>query len=355
MKFLPHSFLRKLREVLTVSNRGSFFLVTHRRFFFRSKSETARISNLIGKEWPQARQGFAYVRWPTLRPKSAIALVISGIGRFGNAVTQLNNAFSIASFLGSSSVFYFRFDAIENRSIQLTQSVRLSKIDVTGLSAGRSPDVLWKTDAIYSSGLLFDPCDSTVKEVSRRISEAMGLRTNHPKRIGNVLTIHLRSGDIFEPNPHRNYGQPPWAFYSRVLNAQKWTEVVLVSEDTANPNWRLITEWCRGRDVQLTITGVELREALDSLVTAENLALSRGTFAPAAILLGSRARRLYYFGDRAESLICGANHEVWQVRDRRGLYNSTVLSENWVNSEEQRKLMVAYPESDVSTPILVRN
>lgn len=355
MTFFGRKFLRGFKAFLRVANRGSLFVVTHRRIFFRSNSETARISDLIEKGWPEARQGLAYVRWPALRPPSKIAILISGIGRFGNAVTQVNNAASLARFLESSSILYFRFDAIRNRSIQLSDWLKLSRIDVFGSTPGRSPDLLWKTDSIYSSGLIFDPCDSTTRKISRSLSGAMGLDATPPKCSGNILTIHLRSGDIFGPQPHPNYGQPPWAFYSRVLKAQNWTEVILVSEDKGNPNWRLIAEWCHRHDVHLTPAGRELIEALRTLVIADNLVLSRGTFAPAAILLGSQSKRLFYFGDRPESLICSATHEVWQVQDRGGRYNSSVLSKNWVNSEDQRRLMVDYPESDVSSPVLARS
>jgi len=355
MTFFGRTFLRGFKAFLKVANRGSLFVVTHRRIFFRSNSETARISDLIEKGWPEARQGLAYVRWPALRPPSKIAILISGIGRFGNAVTQVNNAASLARFLESSSILYFRFDAIRNRSIQLSDWLKLSRIDVFGSTPGRSPDLLWKTDSIYSSGLIFDPCDSTTRKISRSLSGAMGLDATRPKCSGNILTIHLRSGDIFGPQPHPNYGQPPWAFYSRVLKAQNWTEVILVSEDKGNPNWRLIAEWCHRHDVQLTPAGRELIEALRTLVIADNLVLSRGTFAPAAILLGSQSKRLFYFGDRPESLICSATHEVWQVQDIGGRYNSSVLSKNWVNSEDQRRLMVDYPESDVSSPVLARS
>ena len=355
MTFFWRSFLRRVKALLVVANRGSLFVVENRQIFIRSNTETARISGLIEKKWPHARQGLAYVRWPAHSPPSGIAILISGIGRFGNAVTQVNNACSLARFLRSSSILYFRFDAIQNRSLELTDGLKLSRIDVFGSTPRRSPDLLWKTDSIYSSGLIFNPCDTTTREVSRNLAGFMGLDALPPKFSGNVLTIHLRSGDIFGPDPHQNYGQPPWAFYLRVLKARSWTEVILVSEDRGNPNWPLIAEWCRLHDVHLTLAGSEVIEALNNLVMADNLVLSRGTFAPAAILLASHAKRLFYFGDRPDTLICSATHEVWQVQDRGGRYTSSLLSKNWVNSEEQRRLMVDYPESDVSIPILARS
>lgn len=353
MRVFASSFLRRVKSLLLVANRGNLFVVTHRRIFFRSNSETARISKLIGEKLPQARLGSAYVRWPHIRPPRTTAILISGVGRFGNAVTQVNNASSLATFLGSPFIFYFRFDAIRNVTIQLTDSLKLARIDVS--APERPPDSVWKTDAIYSSGLVFDPCAPITQEISRSLSKAMGIGPLRPESSGKVLTIHLRSGDIFGPNPHRDYGQPPWAFYSRILSAQSWTEVVLVSEDRANPNWRLITQWCQRHDVVLTQAGSQLISAVNSLISAEYLVLSRGTFAPAALLLGSQSKTLYYFGNKPEPLICTAAHELWQVLDRRGKYNSTVLSGNWVNSEKQRQLMVGYPESDVSKPIPVRN
>jgi hypothetical protein len=56
-----------------------------------------------------------------------------------------------------------------------------------------------------------------------------------------TLTIHFRSGDIFQGNgAHGKYFQPPLKYYRDIISGgtdsgEPWSAIILMSEDTNNP------------------------------------------------------------------------------------------------------------------------
>lgn len=49
------------------------------------------------------------------------------------------------------------------------------------------------------------------------------------------LVVQIRSGDIFRPNPHPGYWQPPLVYYEYILGLRPWRQVIFVtSEVTQN-------------------------------------------------------------------------------------------------------------------------
>ena len=342
---------RRLGNLSTDFLRSDRFVISQGSIFVRSQAETKRISSLLSERWPQAGRGTAYIRLFEFGQTREISVLISGIGRFGNSIVQVNNAVAIALALQANCVLFFRYDAIQNVSVVLPASILMGPIRPLS-SRPQNPQLICKTDGIFPEGILFDPCSTISQGVSSRLREALGIDLAPTRNLDNALTIHLRSGDVFSENPHSAYGQPPWAFYLRILKSRKWEEVVLVSEDTKNPNWTAIRDWCKLNSMTIRLAGGEFQQALKALLQARNLVLSRGTFASSAALLAPGKKRLYFFGTNPDSLICASSHEVFRVSDQSGEYTASVLSKNWKNTEAQLNLMKTFPLSKVSQPTL---
>lgn len=347
MKLAPTLWKRRMQNFWTAVTRNRHFLICSSGLYLYSRDSTKTVSDLIAATWPHAGKGRAYRRFLTNRGPQKLGVLISGMGRFGNSVIQINNAGAIASKLGATEIYYYRYDVIQNRSLKLWDSILVSRFRALRRSAHEPPPLLWKTDAIFSGGILFDPCSDKTKAVATQLLTLLPF-TISPASQSRILTVHLRSGDVFGENPHPNYGQPPWAFYAKVLETQTWDEVVLVSEDQGNPNLAAIAKWCEAQNVTLRLTGTRLDETMVALLEAGNLVLSEGTFAASLALIGGESKRVYSFGSEPNPLICPLTHEVWSVGDLTGRYTAAILSRNWANSPAQRALMVDYPKSELS-------
>ena len=50
------------------------------------------------------------------------------------------------------------------------------------------------------------------------------------------LVIHLRSGDVFKPSPHRAYVQPPLSLYDKIIKTERYKKVIVVTDPSrSNP------------------------------------------------------------------------------------------------------------------------
>ncbi len=195
-----------------------------------------------------------------------------------------------------------------------------------------------------------NPCEENLNDTRAELANKLRLPhpAHKPSRGSSVLTIHLRSGDIFSPNPERNYAQPPWAFYWRILAHKRWSEVRLVSEDSRSPVQRLILSWCATNNIRVVQIGKTLDEAIKEIVNSTSLVLARGTFAPAIAFLSPVTRDIYVFHEKPSSLLCATTNRFFQVKDKEGHYVASLMSKNWRNSSRQRALMVNYPLSSLS-------
>ena len=326
--------------------RGARFFPAFGGLYVESARLTETMGTRIGEKWPFATEGRAYLRVTAtsqLSPRDVpTAVLISSLGRFGNSVIQLANAGLLAKQIGASQVFFFRFDRLKNSSIDATDALTFRRLRAASLEKN-VPRVIWRTDALYRGGLLFDSCNPRARSIGNAIGKGLGLEW--PTRdLRNTLTIHLRGGDIFGSNPHPNYGQPPLSFFLRVLESQPWEAVRLVSEDKENPCVEGIVNWCNKHDIPLVRVGHNrIEEAIVELGSATNVALSIGTFAPASLFIRPGPRRVYFFGETCPQLLCNHPSETYRVRDLDGTYLKDMMNGNWSNSPLQRKLMIDYP------------
>lgn len=328
--------------------RGDTFFPAFRCIYLKSRPSTEVLKGLIGERWPHGAEGTAYRRisiGPRSRKKKpTVAVLIGAVGRFGNAVIQATNAGQIAGQLGSHQVFYFRFDEVPDSGFRSTDNIAFKRLRPFQKIKSR-PDIIWRTDALFRGGLTFEPGNKSAQNIASALRTAIGLSERTEPSEG-ILTIHLRGGDIFGVNPHRDYGQPPLSFYLALIKSEHWKKIILVSEDDHNPCFREIKSWCEASGMPLRREGHDsLTRAIETLGSARNVALSHGTFGPAALFLQPNSRRVFFFGEEPHPLLEKSAQSLHRVVDLRGQYIREVMSRNWTNSTQQRELMVSYPES----------
>lgn len=105
----------------------------------------------------------------------------------------------------------------------------------------------------------------------------------------DILTVHVRSGDIFErPMTYAiEYGQPPCAFYEDAIAQRNWSEVWLFTEDNMNP--------CVDRVKALGAIepGISWKGIVGTMMGTKNMIFGKGTLGPALAAVAFDLHRLY--------------------------------------------------------------
>ncbi|MFQ6539604.1 MULTISPECIES: hypothetical protein [Aphanothece] len=156
------------------------------------------------------------------------------------------------------------------------------------------------------------------------------------------LVVHLRSGDVFEADPHPAYYQPPLAFYLKVLKRRDWSHVHLVFEDFANPVVLALTQYCQGRGIGVSLHSWGLDHDIAFLLRGRHFAAGRGTFMQGVIALAPFASTVYSFWPFDPDNVWGLEGvENILIADRKGRYLKRIRP--WHNTVRQRSLMLSYP------------
>lgn len=333
--------------------RGERFFLAFGGLYVRSSRWTTDVDTNLRNHIPHVARGSAFLRWGVLRSPQNLAVLIDGVGRFGNSIAQVLNALEIARKLQSRSILYHRFDAIQNDSVDLGNNISLERVRPFPVARRRPPTIVWRTSAITPAILFCNPCEEWFEKPRIALRNATRVRkfSGTPKQVNRELTIHIRGGDVFSRNPEEMYGQPPWAFYQRVLESQRWERVVVVSEDDRNPVVDHIAQWCLQNGIRPVNAGGSFSSAVEAISMGRNLVSATGTFLPAITYLSGGERVLYQFHVAPSPFVCNRITTVKVVRDRSEHYVKSVMSNNWENSESQKILMVSYPLENLSDPI----
>lgn len=130
----------------------------------------------------------------------------------------------------------------------------------------------------------------------------------------NILTMHIRSGDIFdyEWTAAIEYGQPPCAFYEDVMKKRNWSEVWLFTHKNNNP--------CIDRVKALGAIepGISWKGVIGTMMGTKNLVIGKGTLGPAVAAITFDLHRFYT-----------ANIPVGQFKARE--HHNCVLSDRYIN------------------------
>ena len=168
------------------------------------------------------------------------------------------------------------------------------------------------------------------------------------KRFSNELTVHIRSGDIFEKeNPHPGYWQPPLDYYTEAIDQENPRTVTLVFENTANPVIPPLLEWLNLRDIQYRLADGPIEEAIRELFTARKVVAGRGSFLAPVMALSGSLRKLTAFSDnryfdlpQMKDMHAGRKEKIRLTVVPAGDYRPLVSP--WRNSLDQRDLMLRY-------------
>ena len=290
-----------------------------------------------------------YISFNIYNYSKAICIEIAMIGRFSNFLIQITNVIHIAHEINIRDIYLPECQRVRDL-FPSSSKIVLKKYSAT-IHIGKIPDgICLEGDFFYSRELPIGdkpPMRSMVND----FREYCGFSSIQDKEPRHTLTIHIRSGDIFENNIHPGYGQPPLSFYLEAICHFKPDLVELVFENDSNPVIPELIKYLEENSLHFQVqTSRVLRDDLNVLINSTALVIGNGTFANGVICFSERLLRVYTFNGRLNQTYQGNNHNIENIviDDATGQYKKIILSNNWSNTPEQRELMVSYDRSNLS-------
>ena len=275
--------------------------------------------------------------------KSNFVIFISSHAGFSNTLIALLNSIGIAKLLNIKQIFIIKTDLT---TALCAKNLEIQNINIRTIKSNPSGN--------YISGNFFShykflklqnpEFSKTRTQYASSILSKFSLQNKNPKI---ELVIHVRSGDIFRSRTvHKNYGQPPLAFYILCIKDINPSSITLVFEDYSNPVIILLISYINSIDCKLKLNKFNsLKEDVSCILNAKAIIFGNGTFVP-GILLGSKSiEKIYGFELKQkfkEFWSLERVENIFNVTDEIGLYRKSVLNNNWRASNSQLKLMKKY-------------
>jgi hypothetical protein len=103
------------------------------------------------------------------------------------------------------------------------------------------------------------------------------------------LVIHIRSGDIFDKDPHPGYIMPPLSYYLDIIRINTFKNIYLLAEDRKNPCINALLELYPTIQFELQ----PLEKDVRLILGAVNIVASYGTMIDSLLLFSNNIKRVY--------------------------------------------------------------
>lgn len=317
-----------------------------------------------------ARSHYVLMSAPDVQGSEIVGLDISYSGRFGNLLHQYVNAIRIASQTGLTFIRLGEHDLLSIGEPFVLDRVRYfpQSVDLPADGFFISGDFFNTEDfrPLLNAHLKFDKADeeaatAVCQDIIRpRILRGTPLQgEEHPS---DEITIHLRSGDVFDQDQPVIFGyrQPPLSFYrlvvARMMRTHGITRARLVFEDRGNPCVDALEQWLAESGIPCRIQCGTLDADLSALIDAPHLVFGHGTFGYAICHLSRHIRTVHYFAPElgGQYRFITTIDEVFEVADAAGRYIRAYeygkpfgQDEGWRNTPTLRQTMLDYPADNL--------
>lgn len=299
-------------------------------------------------DWHLSSRMYRPLRWrKRIDGAHPDVVVAAQHGRFGNMIRQVTLAVASAEKLGIREVLVKSLPEFPRGTWVLDNGVALTHDPLLRARMIARPVLALGGDFFVKPRLPVSVDDVDFDLIARSLLDAGGFLPTDPLD-PQTLVIHFRSGDAFTEHPHPGLGQPPFAFYERVIELENPAAIALVFEDYQNPVIEKVVAHVTALGIPLRVQSGSFREDLEVLLSARTLVTAQGTLTEALLLLSPHVQRwisfsrdtsLYFRRREIESIV--------SVFDSSDDYSSQVLRGNWVNSDAQRDLMMNFPSDQL--------
>ena len=275
--------------------------------------------------------------------RSDFVIFISSHAGFSNTLIALLNSIGLSKLLNIKEIFIIKTDLTNSLCSDIFE---IENIKIRTVKSNPSRNYIAGNFFSHYNFLKLQNPEFPImrNQYASSILSKYSLKNKNPKL---ELVIHIRSGDIFRSRSiHKNYGQPPLAFYILCIKDIKPSSITLVFEDYSNPVIFLLISYVNSINCKLRLNKLNsLKEDVSCILNAKAIIFGNGTFVP-GILLGSKSiKTIYAFElkqDFKDIWSLKRIKNIYNVTDEFGLYRKNVLNNNWKASNYQLKLMKNY-------------
>lgn len=198
-------------------------------------------------------------------------------GRFGNNLTQLSNALYFAEKT-SSDMSYPEHSSIQNKVFNFSKnSASFTTID----------SIFW--DDFEHNLFNIKEADSNRRRILKKYF--LPLIKYEKKHLPYDIVVHIRGGDICQPNPHLHYVQMPSSYFLKIFEKEKSQNILILSEDKRNP----VIEVLLKSGFNCTFQSSEMREDINMILNAKKVIIGGiSSFANNLLLCSENIEKIYY-------------------------------------------------------------
>lgn len=237
-------------------------------------------------------------------------------GRLGNNIIQLKNAIHLA-ISKNYNILIPKHNYFSKTYISLNKTI--------GINSKRISD----SNKFFSNLNLPDVDQNRVLHILRDCFIIKAVSALGPED----LVIHIRSGDIFDKDPHPTYIMPPLSYYIDIIQTNKFKNVYLLAEDKKNPCINALLQLYPNIIFQLQ----SLEKDIRLILAAVNVVSSYGTMIDSLLLFSDNIKTVYR---PSYSLnIINQDHINYMTID---LDNYKEMLSPWKNTLEQQNYMLTY-------------
>lgn len=264
-------------------------------------------------------------------------------GQFGNNFLQVVSALKYAEMYNIDSIY---ITALNNTKMKGVESLSRSKIKY-GLPLRRR--VIY--GSYYNDRIPENIYSLTENQKNTLTYIFKGLNINE-KEASEDLTIHIRSGDVFNEHPHPDYVQPSLSYYKIAIEKllSPGGKVKLVYENDNNPVIGELRYLLAKKNIPYANVNIDIEETLKVLMNANKLVASYGSFLVPSIILSRNLKKIVYVSDDKyiqKALTNRTDIEKWSVK-----FENYIQRGEWKNTGCQRSLMLTHSDIVMIGPIL---
>jgi hypothetical protein len=154
----------------------------------------------------------------------------------------------------------------------------------------------------------------------------------------NDLTIHIRSGDLFDGDGvNWTYIIPPLYYYVTIIETGNYKNIYLICEDTKNPCVNKLLELYPSIHFSMN----DISDDIKLIMRSTNVVCSYGSFVPALLNMTEYTKKLYipsYFKQFIHLSLFNPRIEVIQIDLDE--YKNEIGS--WRNTARDKNMMITY-------------
>jgi hypothetical protein len=264
-------------------------------------------------------------------------IINSWFGRLGNNIIQLKNALHIALEL-NHNVKIPKHHIFNVNEIIIDKEPKKQEIITDNNNFFYLNKI--NIDKINIDKNIFTLNNEKIKKIIQSILNS-NIDLSRKEDYNDKLIIHIRSGDIFNTNPHCKYIPPPYNYYKNIIENTNYKNIEIISEDTKNP---VINKLLKSYN-NITYKKRSLIEDINIILNSKLVVSSIGSFIPSILFLSDNIEKIYNINYDYEIFYKLVNNKFNCITYNYTDYKNKINL--WNNNKEQIDLLINYTLPDI--------